>query len=278
MIEYDVAIFTGWSQMGGSTESYINLTNALNNQGIDTILVGPHEWHLNKCKGALLSKEIGWKAKNVIWHFLPYMNKNKLFPDATHILSCHETEMNHIFEKYRDPIYDGVFDYTHFVSNHQLDYQCAKIDYEENTEMVIIPNLLDPKLVKRRKQPKGKVGAVIGSIDRNKQTHVSIAHALGDGCDSIQVFGSITDREYYSEHVAPLFKHDRVTYRGIVSDKNEMYSDITDVYHYSLKEAWGYIDAECQFLEINYHTSLENPVNLVSNSTILEHWKGILQW
>jgi len=277
MTNYDVAIFTGWSQMGGSTESYINLTNALNVEGINTVLVGPHAWHLDKCKGLQLTKEIGYTAKNVIWHFLPYQVDGKLFKNATHILSCHETELNPVFEKYRDPIYDGVFDYLHFVSDHQLDYQCENADYDAKGEMVVIPNLLDPKLVKRRKQPKGKVGAVIGSVDRNKNTHVSIQKALDDGCKSVKVFGSVNGHEYYKEHVEVLFKDPRVSYKGIVDDKNTMYSDITDVYHYSLKESWGYIDAECSFLDINYHTTLENRVNPVSNSTILDRWMEIFR-
>ena len=277
MTNYDVAIFTGWSAMGGSTESYINLTNALNKEGINAILVGPHDWHLNKCKGAMLSKEIDWKVKNVIWHFLPYMNKDKLFPDATHILSCHETELNQVYDKYKDPLQSGVFDFVHFVSDHQKEYQVLKADYDPTTEVAVIPNLLDPSLIKRIGKVKGKVGGVIGSIDRNKQTHVSIQKALDDGCACVWVFGSISDKAYYSDHVKSLFENPKVRYKGMVDDKNEVYKNLTDVYHYSLKESWGYIDAECKFLEINYHTSLENRVSPINNSEVLELWKEILE-
>jgi len=279
-MKYDVAIFTGWSRMGGSTESYINLTNALNRDGIKTVLVGPHKWHTNRCNGLMLDKKINWKAKNVIWHFLPYMNKTKLF-DAKHILSCHETKINHVFEKYKQPIQDEVFDCLHFVSEHQQAYQTKQSDYVSPVESTIIPNLLDPALFKRFQQPKGKIGAVIGSVDRNKNTHVSIQKAIDDGCEKVNIWGSINDEDYWDKEIRPLLYYGddncKVSYFGEANDKNRMYCDVTDVYHYSLSESWGYIDAECQFLGINYHSSLENRVELISNSEILKMWRDILR-
>ena len=38
-----IKIITGWSNRGGSTFAFINLTNKLNEYGYETILYGPHE-------------------------------------------------------------------------------------------------------------------------------------------------------------------------------------------------------------------------------------------
>ena len=53
-----IKIITGWSNRGGSTFAFINLTNKLNEYGYETILYGPHEWHLDKCKSDLLKNYI----------------------------------------------------------------------------------------------------------------------------------------------------------------------------------------------------------------------------
>jgi len=50
-----VKIVSGWSNRGGSTFAFINLTNALNKAGYDTTFYGPHEWHLDKCKSGRMN-------------------------------------------------------------------------------------------------------------------------------------------------------------------------------------------------------------------------------
>ena len=51
-----VKIVSGWSNRGGSTFAFINLTNALNKAGYDTTFYGPHEWHLDKCKSGRMNE------------------------------------------------------------------------------------------------------------------------------------------------------------------------------------------------------------------------------
>ena len=45
-----VKIISGYSEKGGSTTAFINLTNIFNENGIDCVFYGPHQWHLDKCK------------------------------------------------------------------------------------------------------------------------------------------------------------------------------------------------------------------------------------
>ena len=139
-----------------------------------------------------------------------------------------------------------------------------------------IQNLLDPNLVQHHPRPANKVGGVIGSIDRNKRTHLSIMKALADGCELVRVFGKDTDIAYQCEAVDPLLKDPRVMYHGVIEDKNRMYASISDVYHYSASETWGYIKAECAYLDIPFHSHDEISLDLKSTDEIVNSWKEIL--
>ena len=64
-------IVSGWSNRGGSTFAFINLTNALNKAGYDTTFYGPHEWHLDKCKSGRMNEINMGKNDKMIFHFIP---------------------------------------------------------------------------------------------------------------------------------------------------------------------------------------------------------------
>ena len=84
-----VKIFSGWTNKGGSTVALINLTNALNERGVDCIFYGPHDWHLDKCKsGKLEGGNLPIDGDdNVIFHFLQLKER----PNAKKVLlTCHE--------------------------------------------------------------------------------------------------------------------------------------------------------------------------------------------
>jgi hypothetical protein len=272
---YDVAIITGWSNMGGSTESYINLTNKLNQENIKTILVGPHPYHLTKCDGALFTDIPDITCTNLILHFVKYDNEMmKTLGASNKILSCHEHDINKIFLNYNP----NDFDHFHFVSEHQKEYQLgySPLGTKKDCNMIVIPNLIDPTL-KVSSRPDKKIGGVIGSIDRNKQTHISIQNALKDGCDRVNVFGAVTDQLYFTKIVSPMLQLPNVEYHGVEEDKSKMYSSITDIYHFSLKETWGYIKAECKYLNIPYHSNNVDDINIMSSDDIMEKWRRILK-
>jgi hypothetical protein len=55
-----IKILTGFSDKGGSTNAFVNLTNEFNKLGYDCTLYGPHSWHLVKCQSKL-SNELDFK-------------------------------------------------------------------------------------------------------------------------------------------------------------------------------------------------------------------------
>ena len=65
-----VKIVSGYTEKGGSTTAFINLTNFLNVNGIDCTFYGPHEWHLNKCKSDKIDNVKYYENDIVIFHFL----------------------------------------------------------------------------------------------------------------------------------------------------------------------------------------------------------------
>jgi hypothetical protein len=257
-----IKIVSGWSNPGGSTTAHINLCNLFNENNMDCIFYGPHEYHLSKCISDNINKLSILKDDIVILHFMTKeikANAKKL------IFSCHE---QNIFPL--NKINYTNYDFIHYVSEHQYNYH--KVDYPH----YIIPNVVDD--IKPTTKPKEKIGGVIGSIDENKQVHVSIQKAIDDGCDKVFIYGKITDTNYYNKEVAPLIDGLKVRYKGYCDDKQEMYNQLTDVYQDSLMESWGYISRECKLAGINYHgNGVVNDDSIMSNDEILNKWVEVLQ-
>lgn len=161
-----IKIVSGWSDKGGSTHAFIELTNELNKRGIETTFYGPHPWHLTKCRAALLDSNLKINQDDIlICHFLQLPNR----PNAKKvILSCHE---KNLFEVGKIKQY---WDKVVFLHDKHKEYHG-----EYTGDFSIIPNL-KPNLVKKEKEELKKIAGVIGSFDENKQTHVSIKRALAD--------------------------------------------------------------------------------------------------
>ena len=236
-----IKILTGWSNPGGSTTAFINLTNALNEAGHETTLCGPHSWHLNKCRseqyvpGGTMKIH---KNDTLIIHFRNSFIQRP--PVKGFFLSCHEQD---IFPLQK--IKWDIFDKIHYVNEHQKNYHGIEHPH------FIIPNILDD--LKQNDKPNGKIAGIIGSIDRNKQVHIAIQKALDDGCDKVLIFGLVSDPWYWQSFVKPLIDETKVIYKGFEENKQHIYNSITDVYHTSKLETWGYIKGECKLTGTKYH-------------------------
>ena len=254
-----VKIISGWSASGGSTEAFINLTNGLNSIGYDTTYYGPHAYHLNKCKSGL-NRDITSLNKNdiLICHFI---NLGHNLPDVKKIiLSCHEKNLFPIQTMY------NFWDIAVFLNEaHRLYHKYTK-------KYNIIPNLKQTfKLIE--KTHKEMVAGIIGNIDPNKQTHVSIQRALADNCDMVYIFGEVHDHNYFNTFVKPLLS-DKVIHKGYVQDKQEMYNSISRVYHSSISECASLVKDECYSTGTKFfgNSTTDNEVSTLSNQEILDKW------
>ena len=86
-----IKILTGWSNKGGSTFAFINLMKELEKAGHESILYGPHEWHLDKCNGAMLKDLIISPEDTIIAHFIQ-LPASGTKPKMV-VLCCHEKDM-----------------------------------------------------------------------------------------------------------------------------------------------------------------------------------------
>lgn len=257
-----VKIVTGYSDKGGSTSAFIDLTNEFNRRGIDTTFYGPHQWHLGKCKSDILNDGFIVNTDDIlICHFLKLPSR----PSAKKvILHCHE---KNLFEVGKIKQY---WDEVVFLNQRHREYHNEYIN-----KFTIIPNLRQ-KFEMRDKKGLEKIAGIIGSFDENKQTHVSIQRALADDCEKIYLFGE-PNGEYYEKYVKPLI-NDRVILKGFVEDKQSMYDMIGCVYHSSKSEVACLVKDECELTGVifNGNEATDNPPVTLTNDEIIEKWLKLL--
>jgi hypothetical protein len=262
-----VKIISGWSDPGGSTLAHISLTNLLNDNGIDCTFHGPHEYHLDKCKSGTLDQYPGNPEDIVITHFIRFRNK---IPFKKHIFSCHEKDIwsiNKMIASGKQDLAD--YDAIHFVSNLQKEWQAI-----DHGDQVIIPPIVEKV---SWTPPKEKVAGIIGSVDRNKQVHISINRALnGKGYDKVLVFGAINDLPYFNDYVAPFVSRGKVVMVAHESDREAMYGQISEVFHSSLSETYGLVEAECKLSGIPFNGK-GNGQEILEKEEILKRWINILK-
>ena len=260
-----VKIVSGWSNPGGSTTANINLCNLFNEKGLDCTFYGPHEWHLDKCKSGRIEDAEPLESEDVL--IMHYFNVASKVPVRKMILSLHEKELLPL-SGMKHSHYDAV----HFITEEQKQWQLDRLDDTSGVnETYIIPNVYDTL---ESVEKDTNVAGIIGSIDRNKQTHKSIQRALADGYSKVLLFGKLVDMEYYHEKVEPLLGLN-VHFAGYVEDKQMMYNAIDAAYLSSDSEVAPLVKGEC-FLTGTKFMGNENTTGgseaPVSRDDIFDRW------
>ena len=255
-------MLSGWSNPGGSTTSFINLCNLFNESGLDCTFYGPHSFPLKQCNFDLMDNcAVNEEGEILITHFLKLPQR----PEASKkvILACHEKDVYRV--KDVKPFWDDIA----YVSNSQMFWQ--------GVPGTVIPNVITP-LIKSKVSSKNIAG-IIGSIDRNKNTHISIQRALDDGFDEVNLYGMVTDQEYYKESVDTYVMKGKAIIKGYETSTQKIYDSVTDVYHSSLSETFNLIKAECLATGTKYHgvESAETGAEYLSPEKVLTKWKKLLQ-
>lgn len=253
-----IKIISGFTDKGGSTTAFINLTNLLNKNGYDCTFYGPHKWHLNKCKSKLISDLVINENDIIVTHFInpPQRPRAKKV-----ILSCHEKNLYEVGNVKQH------WDTVVFLNDIHRNYHKL---YQGN--YTIIPNLKE-NLKQIDKPEKEMIAGIVGSIDENKQVHVSIQRAINDGCEKIYIFGSISDNLYYEKYVKNLIKDNVILY-GQHENKQEMYNMIGRVYHSSISEVACLVKDECFLTNTKFfgNDATNNEVSILSNEEVINKW------
>lgn len=258
-----IKIISGYTDKGGSTTAFINLTNALNKLDIDTTFYGPHNWHLDKCKSGLSSQLVVNPDDRIITHFLQLQER----PNAKKVvLSCHE--------KWWFPVgkIKQYWDKVVFLHQGHREYHS---DYKGS--YTIIPNLKE-SLISKEKNELDLIAGIIGTIEDRKQTHVSIQRAMKDKCKKIYLFGHIGDQQYFDANVKPLL-NPKIELVGHTTDKQGMYDKIGRVYHSSKGEVACLVKDECYLTNTKFfgNEETENEVSTLTNNEIIKLWKNLLE-
>jgi len=233
-----IKIISQWSLPGGSTLAHINLCNLLSSHGYNCTFYGPHSWHLSHCQGLLLNEFKEEAGDLLVLHFFQLAFRPSYAKKV--ILSCHEKELFPI-QQIQSPFWDHI----HFVSHSQQVWH--NVDYPQT----VIPVPLEALTIPPKQSPH-TIAGIIGSVDPNKQTHLSIQRALDKGYRTVFLYGAITDQVYYQSYVAPLIDGDRVNYQGYCSNKQDMYQSIDCVFSSSKSECYNTVYQECRHYGIPY--------------------------
>lgn len=255
-----IKIISGYSGPGGSTIAHINLCNLFNEHGLDCTFYGPDSWHLGRCSADTLRKVSINTGDNLIVHFLRRDSR----PEGCRriILSCHETSLYPV--RNIRPFWDAI----HYVSEAQMKWH--------GVAGFVVPNCIG-KLEKQ--VVKNGVAGIVGSIDENKQTHISIQRALDDGYQHILLYGQITDRNYYDKYVRQYIDSGKAVCMGHLDDQQGIYNSVEAVYHSSRSETYNLVKAECKQTDTIYRgvETSDPDVAVCSNDQILAMWKQLLE-
>jgi hypothetical protein len=262
-VKQKIKIISGHSEKGGSTTAFINLTNELNSKGFDCTFYGPHTWHLNKCKSGLINEVSTEIDDIVICHFIQLPER----PNVKKVIfSIHEKNLFEIGEM--KPFWDEVI-FLH--EEHRKYHKKFEGRYS------LIPNLKE-HLIKKEKSELDLIAGVIGTIDENKQTHISIKRALDDGCTKVLLFGSISEPKYYDDYVKPLLS-DKVIHMGHVDGKQNMYDMIGRAYLSSISEVACLIKDECYSTGTKFfgNEATIHQVSELTNDEIINKWIKVFE-
>jgi hypothetical protein len=257
-----VKIVSGYTEKGGSTTSFINLTNFLNENGIDCTFYGNQPWHLDKCKSGTFNDLKYNKDDIIIFHFLSLKERPNV---KKVILSCHEKWWFPVgkIQKYWDTVV--------FLHDKHREYHK---DY--TGDFVIIPNLKE-NLISSDKCKVKNIAGIVGAIEDRKQTHVSIQRALKDKCEKIYLFGHIVDQNYFNNYVKPLLIPNKVIHFGHTTNKQDMYDMVGKIYHSSKGEVACLVKDECYLTNTEFYGNeeTENEVSKLTNNEVLNLWKNL---
>lgn len=262
-----INIVSGWSNPGGSTTANLNLTNLFNENGLDCTFYGPHNYHLDKCKGKLFQEYSEDKSTTTISHFIPphFFKDNK-----KHIYSCHEKQLAPL-----SSIDVSQYDTLHFITEQQKEWH--NVDHSSS---VVIPNVYDELVSGQKTEESKEVAGVIGSIDNNKGTHISIQRAFRDGYKKVLLFGVPTDEVYARHFVLSMPEIDKSVFiMGYEKDKQKMYDSIDAAYLSSKSEVDPLVKGECHLTGTKFYGNEQTIYGQppMSSSDILDKWLGVLE-
>jgi len=295
-----IYFYSGHTNFGGSTLIIDSIVRLLNEGGVPALFYGKHPWfeslsRFNKAEGfppvqpddmLVCHYYVPEKRPNVRKSIYATHEETSPIPfrigrylcsrcggemvtrltkkDMAVCLHCHKRQAKFVGL--------GVFDHVVFSSiAHEKKCRAAQRDWGPST---VIPNPIEVDFEWR--PPKEPVAGIIGTINSRKAPHVSIEKAREAGFKKIFLYGNY-ENPYFETVAKPLFDDD-VVYKGLVSDREEMYNSISAVFQYSLQEQASMVLGECKKLGIPFHCSdAVHDWDLATHEEIFDAWCEVLK-
>lgn len=291
-----IKIVSGLSIPVGSTVALVNLCNQFNDRGHHCTFYGPDNWHLDKCRAAMIADfhpEDGdiiivhhirlfsvpelYKLQDKIEHqrktaasslkdaILRSIPRSRRHAGLKLILSCQE---NDLFPM-RTLNY-SLFNKIHTIHFSQVGYH--KVAHNH----FVCPNFMT-RLIASEYKP-ANVAGIIGSVRKENQTDISIENALRDGMETVIIYGYLLDPIYYYNKIEPLAKKypGKIRFAGFIDNQQKLYDSLSDVYC-AINKRWGQVKKECHLTNTRFHgpdSSAEK--ESMTNDQIFEIWKNEL--
>ena len=281
-----IALYTEWPNIGGSTVALTDLANLIQQETVHRVKIfcprlGEDSFiHSRYSEVEYLEHPLDvdklkrFKPDFVIahaWGLLTGIKQErlqevkKILGNPLFIKTAHEAKFidGGLYDE--NPYSDKIYDKIHFVSEaQQLDYMGEKPSF-------VIPNYV-PKIELQNTKPiEGLVVGIIGSMDFNKRTHLSIAKANSLGAKEIILFGPLRQDEYFYKKLVPAIQKSKAPVKGFgYAEREVIYSKVNCVVSESASETFNLVAAECEMLDIPYHG--------ISNHTLLPKGKIIELW
>lgn len=257
-----IKFITGFGSFGGSTIALLEHCRLLSENGFDTRLFAPGEWHMGRFSGCGRIEDFKVEPDDIVvyHHFGP-----KARPRCKKsILYLHEKSLWSLENRDLLP-----FDSIAYVSEDQASFHG-------------VPGAVIPNPVKRmvdlydHRPPRSNIAGIVGTIQARKMQHVSIRRALDDGMDKVLLFGDF-EEGYFRSHVQPLLS-ERVLYMGLVDpDKRmDMYNMFDVLYMFSSEESASLVLGECRILGKQVVKSDEVvDYEILDDEDIVSRWSGL---
>jgi hypothetical protein len=291
-----IKIVSAYSYPIGPTLALVELCNLFNADACECTLYGPDNWHLDKCRSALLAEFLPANGDIVILHGLYLSSQSDLNKLPEFFATTKQSRWLHRLRNlmagftanFRKPdnfriitTFHGYDDRRNSRSAinycHKIHYACTE-QLKNNRFQPI--SFVCPNPFARLKPSPGKpdkVAGIIGSIRKENNTASSIEKALNHGMETVIIYGYLQDPIYYYKKIEPLTRKypGKIKFAGFIDNKQNMYDSISDVYC-SINKPWSVVRQECNLTNTRFHGQYHYEDKSMTNDQILTIWKNEL--
>lgn len=216
---------------------------------------------LNKIKKYFLKQNQKIKSYRKIINFFKFYLDIKKSPFKKFILSIFDDKF--LIDK-RKKTKLSLFDHIHVSGNSMLDLN-------KGNKVFYLPHPIES--LKESTKKNKNIAAILDEIKKSNKIEKSIKSALDDKMKKVIIYSHIQDPVYFYNKITPLMEKypKQVLFAGFVSDRQELYDSVSDVY--SNSDDIFLLESECKATNTKLHSKKKSSKTLSSNDEIYKIWQ-----